>query len=221
MSSALAVAVPEEEEEEEEGRLIKVVEYVESSMCEELLGKFPDTSAFDFDYSQSSIWSPLVPRPQKSLALDWDLGTPPPKLSYRLGLDKTTLKKVTANLKNNIFTMFKKKQKKRRRSFIKPPDHFSPTPPSTKVTNHSFIFHFCFYFFEKFSSHFWVVEAQMDIPIWGNWETNRENWPPCWICLDKEKRGKENVERGPFPHSLSHMEKAWNLWENLGKRSHL
>ncbi|XP_034681787.1 uncharacterized protein LOC117911496 [Vitis riparia] len=132
LALAVAVAVPEEEEEEEEGRLIKVVEYVESSMCEELLCKFPDTSAFDFDYSQSSIWSPLVPRPQKSLAWDWDLGTPPPKLSYRLGLDKTTLKKVAANLKNNIFTMFKKKQKKRRRSFIKPPDHFSPTPPSTK-----------------------------------------------------------------------------------------
>lgn len=168
MSSALAVAVAvavaQEEEEEEEGRLIKVVEYVESSMCEELLCKFPDTSAFDFDYSQSSIWSPLVPRPQKSLALNWDLGTPPPKLSYRLGLDKTTLKKVTANLKNNIFTMFKKKQKKRRRSFIKPSDHFSPTPPSTKVTTLLFSI-FCLYVFEKFSSHFWVVEAQMGIPI--------------------------------------------------------
>ncbi|KAK2978019.1 hypothetical protein RJ640_028701 [Escallonia rubra] len=65
-----------EEEEEEEGReclmnysragglatTVMVVEYLESSMSRDLLGKFPDNSAFDFDYSQSSIWSPLIPR---------------------------------------------------------------------------------------------------------------------------------------------------------------
>ncbi|GMP48105.1 hypothetical protein CsSME_00015578 [Camellia sinensis var. sinensis] len=42
--------------------LVVVVEYLESSMSEHLLCKFPDNSAFDFDYSQSSIWSPLVHR---------------------------------------------------------------------------------------------------------------------------------------------------------------
>lgn len=47
--------------------LIKVVEYLEPMMAKELLGKFPDNSAFDFDYTQSSIWSPLAPRPYKSL----------------------------------------------------------------------------------------------------------------------------------------------------------
>ena len=197
MSSALAVAVPEEEEEEEEGRLIKVVEYVESSMCEELLGKFPDTSAFDFDYSQSSIWSPLVPRPQKSLALDWDLGTPPPKLSYRLGLDKTTLKKVTANLKNNIFTMFKKKQKKRRRSFIKPPDHFSPTPPSTKVTTLLFSI-FVFIFLKNFPAIFGLLKLKWIYPF-------EETGKPIgkiglrvgsvWI---RRKGGKKMLKEGPF-----------------------
>jgi len=39
-----------------------VIQYVASSMADELLSKYPDNSAFDFDYSQSSIWSPLVPR---------------------------------------------------------------------------------------------------------------------------------------------------------------
>ncbi|CAI9105299.1 OLC1v1004192C1 [Oldenlandia corymbosa var. corymbosa] len=42
---------------------VKVVEYLECSMSKGLLCKFPDNSPFDFDYSQSSIWSPLIRRP--------------------------------------------------------------------------------------------------------------------------------------------------------------
>ncbi|XP_010909028.1 uncharacterized protein [Elaeis guineensis] len=42
-------------------RLI-TVEYLDPFMSQELLGKFPDATAFDFDYSQSGIWSPLLPR---------------------------------------------------------------------------------------------------------------------------------------------------------------
>ncbi|CAN0910300.1 hypothetical protein LINGRAHAP2_LOCUS26219 [Linum grandiflorum] len=56
-------------EDEEETRLLllqspgcKVVEYLQPVMSKELLVKFPDNSAFDFNYSESSIWSPLVPR---------------------------------------------------------------------------------------------------------------------------------------------------------------
>ncbi|KAK4804105.1 hypothetical protein SAY86_003922 [Trapa natans] len=40
----------------------KVVEYLEPVMSRDLLCKFPDSTAFGFDYSQSSIWSPLIPR---------------------------------------------------------------------------------------------------------------------------------------------------------------
>ncbi|KAG0474207.1 hypothetical protein HPP92_016064 [Vanilla planifolia] len=39
-----------------------MVEYLEPSMSEHLLCKFPDDSAFGFDYFQSAIWSPLLPR---------------------------------------------------------------------------------------------------------------------------------------------------------------
>ncbi|CAA7405536.1 unnamed protein product [Spirodela intermedia] len=41
---------------------IITVEYLEPTMSSHLLLKFPDNSAYDFDYSQSGIWSPLLPR---------------------------------------------------------------------------------------------------------------------------------------------------------------
>lgn len=185
MSSKLSVSsvrgvVGEEEEEEEEVEvevrpLIKVVEYVESPIGEELLSKFADTSAFDFDYSQSSIWSPLLPRPQRSLlALDWEMGTPS-KLSYsyrlrRLGFDKSTFKKVTTNLKNNIFTIFKKHQKiKRRTSFINPSHHFSPTPPSNKVRTHFFTFFL--FSFSKIKFNF------LGFFVGGCWWSSNRSYP--------------------------------------------
>ncbi|KAJ0966222.1 hypothetical protein J5N97_027360 [Dioscorea zingiberensis] len=37
------------------------IEYLDPSMSQDLLCKFPDDSAFGFDYSQSEIWSPLLP----------------------------------------------------------------------------------------------------------------------------------------------------------------
>ncbi|KAF8079992.1 hypothetical protein N665_0984s0011 [Sinapis alba] len=54
----------DEEEEKENFPLItsKVVEYLQPVMCRELLCKFPDNSALGFDYAQSSLWSPLLPR---------------------------------------------------------------------------------------------------------------------------------------------------------------
>ncbi|KAH0852626.1 hypothetical protein HID58_093791 [Brassica napus] len=40
----------------------KKIEYLQPVMCQELLCKFPDNSAFGFDYTQSSLWSPFLPR---------------------------------------------------------------------------------------------------------------------------------------------------------------
>ncbi|KAK9285214.1 hypothetical protein L1049_024402 [Liquidambar formosana] len=130
------------EDEEEKQRLIKVVEYVEESTSRELLCKFPDNSAFDFDYSQSSIWSPLVPRaykPASSLDMDTDM-TPKRKLSYGFGLNKSALRRVTTNIRRNIATSafnfslnlmknVKQKNKKKKGS------DFSATPPSLKRTS--------------------------------------------------------------------------------------
>ncbi|KAG8082593.1 hypothetical protein GUJ93_ZPchr0014g47263 [Zizania palustris] len=47
---------------------VVTVEYLEPSMSRGLLGLFPDSSAFDFDYSQSGIWSPLNKVPRASPA---------------------------------------------------------------------------------------------------------------------------------------------------------
>lgn len=71
----------EQDEEEEVQVLIsqsraKTIEYLEPVMSKELLQKFPESSAFGFDYSQSSIWSPLVPFPHDAYAVDMDSVTP-------------------------------------------------------------------------------------------------------------------------------------------------
>ncbi|TXG57728.1 hypothetical protein EZV62_015557 [Acer yangbiense] len=116
----------EEEEEERENLIIrnaKVVEYLQPIMSRELLCKFPDNSSFDFDYSQSSIWSPLVPRTHSPM--DLDLITPR-KLSYEFGLfgfelekksmkkkkKKNTITTTTTSLNINL-NLFKKKNTKK------------------------------------------------------------------------------------------------------------
>ncbi|KAF1863057.1 hypothetical protein Lal_00018902 [Lupinus albus] len=91
--SAITIHSEEEEEEEEKDEIeeqplllktTKVVEYLEPFMSLELLCKFPDNSAYDFDYSQSTIWSPLVPRHYHPMNFDI---ISPRKLSYELGLE--------------------------------------------------------------------------------------------------------------------------------------
>ncbi|KAG2711335.1 hypothetical protein I3843_04G066400 [Carya illinoinensis] len=130
----------EEEEEEEECLVMattKVVEYLEPSMSKGLLCKFPDNLVFDFDYTQSSIWSPLVTKAYSPMDLDFELSfMTPRKLSFGLELstdlrNKNKLKKVTSNIKKKISTtsfninhnLLKIKHKKKIKA-----SEFSPTP---------------------------------------------------------------------------------------------
>ncbi|KAJ6408583.1 hypothetical protein OIU84_011835 [Salix udensis] len=103
-----------EEEEEEAERLIscKVVEYLEPVMSKELLFKFPDNSAFDFDYNQSSLWSPLVPRNYSPM--DLDLVTPR-KIAFGFGSEldsknssRSGTKKLSSSIKKKRKMMMKK-----------------------------------------------------------------------------------------------------------------
>ncbi|XP_031486424.1 uncharacterized protein LOC116254915 [Nymphaea colorata] len=41
---------------------IITIEYFDQRMSRQIAGKFPDATAYDFDYQQSGIWSPLLPR---------------------------------------------------------------------------------------------------------------------------------------------------------------
>ncbi|KAK7306874.1 hypothetical protein VNO77_44834 [Canavalia gladiata] len=121
-------------EEEEQALMLettKVIEYLEPFMSLELLCKFPDNSAYDFDYTQSTIWSPLVPRPYSPM--DLDLITPK-KLSYDMGLGaRCSVKKVGSKLRNkfaatafNLNLNFLKKHNKRKNKKVV--SDFSPAP---------------------------------------------------------------------------------------------
>ncbi|KAG6420402.1 hypothetical protein SASPL_116929 [Salvia splendens] len=97
--------------------LLMVVEYLEFSMSNDLLYKFPDNSAFDFNYAQSSIWSPLLPRAGGS-------GGVSRKLAYEeVGMLENT-KKIAGKIKrkftdavlNNVSRCTKMKRRRRRSS---------------------------------------------------------------------------------------------------------
>ncbi|GLU04109.1 hypothetical protein SLE2022_212730 [Rubroshorea leprosula] len=123
-----------DEPEETESLILsaaKVVEYLEPLMSRDLLCKFPDNSAFDFDYSQSSLWSPLVPRAYSHMDLD---SVTPRKLSAEFGFrlesenQKLSTKKIRSAAKKTIvgalnLNLFKNKKRKKRRA-----SDFSPTP---------------------------------------------------------------------------------------------
>ncbi|KAL9679671.1 hypothetical protein QQ045_017537 [Rhodiola kirilowii] len=92
------------DEEEERVRLIKVVEYLEPTMAKKLLCKFPDNSVFDFDYSQSSIWSPMAPRAFKSL----------PHLEMERVLDFDSIKEQKKDDDDDVISPHSVKQRKQR-----------------------------------------------------------------------------------------------------------
>lgn len=76
----------------------KVVEYLEPVMSRDLLCKFPDSTAFGFNYSQSSIWSPLIPRAH--VPVDSASIVTPKKLSYGSGAEsklRSNRKKIAAS----------------------------------------------------------------------------------------------------------------------------
>lgn len=146
----------EPEEEQQQRPLLlnttKVVEYLEPFMSLELLCKFPDNSAYDFDYSQSTIWSPLVPRPYSPM--DLDLITPK-KLSYdfslgaRCSVNKVgskVRKKFSSSSSNLKFDFVKKVTKNKKMG-----SDFSPIPPRVKcawnpIINNKVFLRTCFFF---------------------------------------------------------------------------
>ncbi|KAK1401472.1 hypothetical protein POM88_001077 [Heracleum sosnowskyi] len=84
------------------GGAVMVVEYLQSIMSKELLGKFPDNSAFDFDYTQSSIWSPLIQRCNLDMevlskSLSWSSSLSPTVLQRKLNYNEDDCDEKWAN----------------------------------------------------------------------------------------------------------------------------
>lgn len=113
----------------------KVVEYLEPVTSRDLLCKFPDTTAFGFDYSQSSIWSPLIPRAH--IAVDPQSGTVTPKrLSDGSGAGnlRNARKKIAASpFRTSLRVMQRSRRKmmKKKKRNVKPMQKvldFSSTP---------------------------------------------------------------------------------------------
>ena len=152
--------------------ITKVVYYMDPLMSKELL---PDkSSAFDFNYSesQSSIWSPLVPRVHSAIDLDFEyFGFMTPKRKS-LG-SKSKIKKVTSNIKkklkvaaNLVKSKAKHNNNNNNNNNIKTKaSEFNPSPlkPTTKV------FLFLFVSWEIFYFLFLGLAKKPEInkPFWG------------------------------------------------------
>ena len=129
--------------------ITKVVYYMDPLMSKELL---PDkSSAFDFNYSQSqsSIWSPLVPRVHSAIDLDFEyFGFVTPKRKS-LG-SKSKIKKVTSNIKKKlkVAANLVKSKVKHNNNFKTKASEFYPSPlkPTTKVFLFLFVSWEIFYF---------------------------------------------------------------------------
>ena len=140
-------------------------------MSKELLCKFPDNSVFNFDYSQSSIWSPLVHRAYSYADLEPDSGfVTPKKLNFQMGFEfgnqNCSLKKVTSDMKKKIKTTgfalnhsalkIKKNNVNKKKKKKKSVSDFSPTPSfkgtCNPLTKKVFLCFFWVFFFQYYSS---------------------------------------------------------------------
>ncbi|XP_058195479.1 uncharacterized protein LOC131311877 [Rhododendron vialii] len=134
MEIPMEMKMPAEMGIRENMMVVVVVEYLGDSMSKDLLGKFPDYSAFDFDYSQSSLWSPL-----RKLAYHRDDDEEHEKEEEHEGLVLVdALKKATVDLKKKIATgthVFHDKirmlKQRRRKKKQKAAFDFSPAPVSS------------------------------------------------------------------------------------------
>ncbi|XP_030455971.1 uncharacterized protein LOC115677064 [Syzygium oleosum] len=103
----------------------KVVEYLEPVMSRDLLHKFPDSSSTGFDYSQSSIWSPLLPR--SHFPVDSGCFATPRKLCFGGFGGEKTAAAARKKKKVNLSMSSKKKMMRTKKKSAKVSGS-SPTP---------------------------------------------------------------------------------------------
>ncbi|KAF9601375.1 hypothetical protein IFM89_019228 [Coptis chinensis] len=102
------------------------IEYLQPSMSQELLCKFPDQSVYDFDYTQSGIWSPLLPRGHLSSFQVSPFEVRRRLLEYDDGVEvlQEKTRKVGSKIKKKVIMAMSMKNKKKMKKKL----DFSVTP---------------------------------------------------------------------------------------------
>ncbi|ERN14956.1 hypothetical protein AMTRI_Chr02g213700 [Amborella trichopoda] len=94
------------------------IHYLDQATSMKLLSKFPDASAYDFDYQQSGIWSPLPPHPFSGGPFSENPLLPPDislLLSEKPNLGKTKRLLAPEGSAQNLMEKFRKVKKEKRK----------------------------------------------------------------------------------------------------------
>ncbi|KAL5714470.1 hypothetical protein ACHQM5_016431 [Ranunculus cassubicifolius] len=109
------------------------IEYLQPSMSQQLLSKFPDESAYDFDYTQSGIWSPLLPRGHSRMQDVSASEVTRKLLAETPEFPQEKMKKLSSRIKKKMSAAMRRKKKKGLDFSVSPNTNSAPKKGWAKV----------------------------------------------------------------------------------------